>query len=145
MNKEIGLYSQLSTHQHASTERPEGDLPVMLASLLKKKNTSEESGKNQSAAYLRRLVFFVLYGAVILKISSTAPFLPRAIAFTTFKTGTQASRTKLTAADICCNFLSSQEKKKKEMIFKWLTVGWVNPENLQARQEYFGIMQVLFD
>lgn len=45
-----------------------------------------------SAAYLRRLVFLVLYGAVILKISSTAPFLPREIAFTAFKTHIKDNR-----------------------------------------------------
>lgn len=37
----------------------------------------------KSTAYLSRLVFFLLYGATILNISSTTPFLPKETAFTT--------------------------------------------------------------
>lgn len=36
----------------------------------------------QLDTHLSRLVFFLLYGAIILNISSTTPFLPKEIAFT---------------------------------------------------------------
>lgn len=31
------------------------------------------------------------------------------------------------------------------MFSKWLTIGRVNPDDLQTRQEQFGIMRVVFD
>lgn len=39
----------------------------------------------QLDTHLSRLVFFLLYGAIILNISSTTPFLPKEIAFTAIR------------------------------------------------------------
>ena len=79
-------------------------------------------------------MFFVLYGAVILKISSTAPFLPREIAFTTFKMEHkwgQARSTKLTIVNYCCKFclfqlIHTAAKKGNifQMTYNWLSKPW---------------------
>lgn len=101
-------------------------------------------------------MFFVLYGAVILKISSTAPFLPREIAFTTFKTGTQTRtliKDKVGNRRVLLPFLStptntySSKKTKKtktwndfQMTYSWLSKPWEPAGKARVVWNYAGFV-----